>query len=446
MSRLYHRHEGHRFFEAWEEMKDEPRRAECRRRLDDYIRHAQQLPYYQERLSGYDPDAEHPLANVPVMHPDELKALLPPFGRDIVVGESDDYCVFQSGGTTGFPKTALFSSEEMDGLDMANARGYFATGLVPSDRVGNLFAGGSLYMTFIHINNMLQRYGCTSLAFAHLSEPAFFKMVAERFNVNALAGVSSIILKMLRAVADMGPTSLKIEKIYFGGEHLYEADKVLLRERFGTKTILSPGYGTVDTWYIGYQCEQTPTGIFHTFDDQCWTEIVNEETGEACAAGEVGLVYATPFPRRLTPVIRYRVGDQARWVPTPCPCGRLTPLFELLGRGDDMFRIGFDTLDYNQMQAVMLAIGTAVGQFQMERRRRDSIDELVIRAETDVPESDRATLAQRIVDGILLARPVLAKNIAEGTAWPVVVELMPPRTLPLNPRTGKLKRVIDLKS
>jgi phenylacetate-coenzyme A ligase PaaK-like adenylate-forming protein len=419
--------------------------VECRRRLDAYVRHARQLPYYRTRLAAYDADAAHPLAGVPVMQPDELKALLPPFGREIVIGAADDYQVFQSGGTTGFPKTALFSPEEMDALDLANARGYYATGLLPADRVGNLFAGGSLYMTFIHINNMLQRYGCTSFAFAHLAEPGFFKMVAERFQVNVLAGVSSIILKMLRAVAELGETTLKIEKIYFGGEHLYEADKVLLVERFGTTTILSPGYGTVDTWYIGYQCALTPTGVFHAFDDQCWIEIVDEETGEACAPGDVGLVYATPFPRRLTPVVRYRVGDQARWLSTACPCGRATPLFELLGRGDDMFRIGFDTLDYSQISAALGTLGTIVGPFQMERRRRDSIDELVVRIETEAPQPERPDLSRRIVAAILAARPVLAKNIAQGTAWPVVVELLPPHGLPLNPRTGKLKRVIDLK-
>lgn len=446
MTRLYDRAKGHAFFEAWEEYSVERRSEESRRTLDGYVKLARTLPYYRERLEGYDAAATHPLANVPVMHPDELKELLPPFGRKIVVGETDDYCVFQSGGTTGFPKTALFSSEEMEALDMANARGYFAVGLKPTDRVGNLFAGGSLYMTFIHINNMLQKYGCTSFAFAHLSEPAFFKMVSEKFNVNALAGVSSIILKMLRAVAEMGETTLKIEKIYFGGEHLYDADKALLREKFGTKVILSPGYGTVDTWYIGYQCDRTPTGFFHAFDDQCWIEIVDEETGQNCAPGETGMVYATPFPRRLTPVIRYRVGDLAKWVTAACPCGRTTPLFELLGRGDDMFRIGFDTLDYTQISAVMGKIGTVIGPFQMERRRRDTIDELVVRAETDAPASQHPALIARITEAILAARPVLAKNIQEGTAWPIVVELLPSKGLPLNPRTGKLKRVIDLKT
>lgn len=446
MTRLYERARGHAFFEAWEEYSADRRAEESRRSLDDYVKLARQLPYYRTRLEGYDGAATHPLAGVPVMHPDELKGLLPPFGREIVIGETGDYQVFQSGGTTGFPKTAIFTSEEMDALDMANARGYYATGLKPTDRVGNLFAGGSLYMTFIHINNMLQRYGCTSFAFAHLSEPAFFKMVAEKFDVNALAGVSSIILKMLRAVAEMGDTTLKIEKIYFGGEHLYDADKALLREKFGTRTILSPGYGTVDTWYIGYQCEETPTGFFHAFDDQCWIEIVDEETGQNCSAGQIGMVYATPFPRRRTPIMRYRVGDLAKWTGTTCPCGRQTPLFELLGRGDDMFRIGFDTLDYTQISNVMMKIGTVIGPFQMERRRRDTIDELVVRAETEAPPSAHPQLIARITEAILAARPVLAKNIQEGTAWPIVVELVAPESLPLNPRTGKLKRVIDLSS
>ena len=52
------------------------------------------------------------------------------------------------------------------------------------------------------------------------------------------------------------------------------------------------------------------------------------------------MLYATALPRRLTPIVRYRVGDRARWLGCRCACGRTTPLFELLGRGDDILRIG----------------------------------------------------------------------------------------------------------
>lgn len=440
---FYDRASAYRFFDAWEETPAAARDATVRRRLDDYVRMARELPFYRGRLDGYDPKAPYPLRNVPVLTPDELKASLPPFSRALVRGDRDNYCVFQSGGTTGFPKTALFSSAEMEAIDLANARGYYATGLLPTDRVGNLFAVGSLYMTFIHINNMLQRYGCTSLAFSHVSEPAFFKTVAERFGVNVLAGVSSIILNMLREVAAQGETTLKIERIYYGGEHMYDADKKLLAERFGTQTVLSPGYGTVDTWYIGYQCTAAATGVFHAFDDQCYLEIVDEDTGEHCPPGATGMTYATPFPRELTPIVRYRVGDLARWSKAPCVCGRATPTFELFGRGDDKFRIGFDTIDYDQILAVLAPFGARLGPAQMERRRRDSKDELVLRIECEAPPPARSALAAEVALAVVGARPVLRKNIAEGTAWPVVVELVDARSLPLNPRTGKLKRVID---
>jgi phenylacetate-CoA ligase len=317
-----------RFFDSWEEVGSDERNFLVRKKLDDYVKLSRELPFYQKRLQSYDPKSEHPLSQVQVLLPDELKSALPPFGSDLVRQNAGAYSVFQSGGTTGFPKTALFSSDEMDGLDLANARGYYACGLLPSDRVGNLFAAGSLYMTFIHINAMLQRYGCTSLAFSHVVDPSFFKMVAEKFQVNTLAGVSSIILNVLRETART-ETSLTLEKIYYGGEHMYDSDKIMLKEKFGTKQILSPGYGTVDTCYIGYQCTHTPTGVFHAFDDLCYIEIVNEETGRPTAIEETGMIYATAFVRKLTPIMRYRVGDLARWIKAPCSCGRKTPLFEL---------------------------------------------------------------------------------------------------------------------
>jgi phenylacetate-coenzyme A ligase PaaK-like adenylate-forming protein len=267
--------------------------------------------------------------------------------------------------------------------------------------------------------------------------------VVQLFRVNCLTGIASVVLNALRAFPNAD--GIQIDKIFFGGEHLYEADKREIENKFGTKTILAPGYGTVDTWYIGYQCEKTGTGVFHAHDDQTYIEIVNEDTGEAVTPGEAGMMYATAFPRRVTPIVRYRVGDRAMWLAERCACGRTTPLFQLLGRGDDVLRIGYDSVDYNAVQAHVLTVPGLSGSIRMEKEREEGKDRLVIKIETEVAVSNRPVLANRFAETFVEARPSLRDFVKKGTVWPIRVELVDPGTLPRNPKTGKLIRVVDVR-
>lgn len=433
-----------RFYDPWEGLPQEKRRILIRENLDAYIRFAaDSVPYYRERLALYDPKAEFPLLKVPALSSTDVRGLVPPASNQLVVGGTKDYTVFQSGGTTGIPKTTLFSHAELEGLNLPNARGFFALGLQESDRVANLFAVGALYMTFIHINRMLQQYGCMNFPFSNYAPPDFVHTVTKLFNVNVFTGIASVVMNCLRGMSEIGAEGIQIEKIFYGGEHLYEADKQEIRNRFGTKIIAAPGYGTVDTWYLGYQCLDCPTGVFHAHDDQSYMEIIDEDSGDPCSNGVVGMLYATALPRRLTPIVRYRVGDRAKWIGEPCSCGRTTPLFKLLGRGDDVLRIGYDSIDYNAIQEAVLKVKGLTGTVQMEKQREQGRDRLVLRIETELPAPSHGDAAAELEKVILDARPTWRDFTNKGITWPLKIELVTLGGLPRNPRTGKLIRVVD---
>lgn len=174
-----------------------------------------------------------------------------------------------------------------------------------------------------------------------------------------------------------------------------------------------------------------------------YIEVVDESTNQHCTPGEIGMLYVSVFPRRLTPILRYRVGDRVRWLKDACPCGRTTPLFQLLGRGDDVLRIGYDSIDYSAVQALVSRLSGLEGPIQMEKRRKEGRDQLILRIETSEPKESWKTLVQSVENAFAQDRPSFREFVKKGTVWPLEVELLPKGSLPYNPRTGKLIRVID---
>ncbi len=435
------------FYDSWEIMNPEDQAIAQRKKLVEYINFARSsVPFYKERLAGFNESDEEPLAAILPLTSSDLRPLLPPVSTKLLSLTTEYYTVFQSGGTTGFPKSTLFSFDELEMLNLPNSRGFFAIGLTKEDRVANLFAVGGLYMTFIHINRMLQQYGCKNFPFSNHTATDFIHTVTKLFGINCFTGIASVILNTMRGMIHLGIDGLNIEKVFFAGEHLYEADQNELKEKFGVKCIKSPGYGTVETWYIGYQCDHCPLGVFHAHNDQCYIEIVNPDDGKHSGKGVPGLLYVTPFPRRLTPVIRYSVGDRAKWLSDSCSCGRTTPLFKLMGRGDNILRIGFDSVDYEYIQQILSEYKGLSSNVQIEKKRVDGRDLLVVRVETTEGEASSNWMGQmqhELEAKITEGRPSLREAVAKESVWPISVEILKPGALPRNSRTGKLIRVVD---
>ncbi len=70
-------------------------------------------------------------------------------------------------------------------------------------------------------------------------------------------------------------------------------------------------------------------------EDTIITELLDPDTLQPIAPGEVGEIVVTTLDKEASPVIRYRTGDRARLSDRPydCPCGRIgMPLIGLVGR------------------------------------------------------------------------------------------------------------------
>lgn len=93
-------------------------------------------------------------------------------------------------------------------------------------------------------------------------------------------------------------------------------------------------YGAVENCLFASQCEY---GAYHVSPEVGIVEIL-DDAGNPAAPGELGTVVCTGLLNELQPLIRYAIGDMARWaIDQSCRCGRQMAIIEgVEGRYEDM--------------------------------------------------------------------------------------------------------------
>ncbi len=112
---------------------------------------------------------------------------------------------------------------------------------------------------------------------------------------------------------------------------LHDFERTLIEEVFCCK--VTNRYGCEEVSLIACECERHE-GL-HVNSDCVYVEILDKD-GAACQPGQPGRVVVTDLHNRAMPIIRYEVGDMARWSNKPCSCGRTLPLLaQIEGRVAD---------------------------------------------------------------------------------------------------------------
>jgi glycosyltransferase involved in cell wall biosynthesis len=95
-------------------------------------------------------------------------------------------------------------------------------------------------------------------------------------------------------------------------------------------------YGMAEMVAAASECAE---GSLHGWPDVGVAEVLHDEADEPVGPGESGRLVATGLVNRAMPLIRYGVGDRARFAPDSrrCACGRGLPILEQIeGRSDDV--------------------------------------------------------------------------------------------------------------
>lgn len=401
--------------------------------------------YYFERLPEQPLQSLDDLQQVPVMSQAEFRAHLPPEGTGGLAGPLEATYAFASGGTTGHPKLVYYSAQELDRSAADIAYGLQTAGVRPGMVAANLMNAGNLWGSFQMVNLVLEKCRCHILPIAAQSGPEEALSFMRALGAEVAVGIPSFMISLAQQAQNQGITDLHLKIMATGGEHFLDQAKAFVKPLLGVQQFVSAGYSSNDTGPIGYQCSRCNAGIHHLFQENCCLEVLDEETLLPVPVGETGKLVVTKLHNRLMPIIRYDIGDRGRMIGQACPCGRTESLFELLGRSDDILNIGGYNVSPDYLASVLAKVPGLSPHFRMIARNDGPLPLLYVECESVAPcSADEAHEWSALLQHEL---PVALAGIRtllnlKSIAIPRFVVLQP-GSIPRNPRTGKIRRVID---
>ncbi|MER6251975.1 phenylacetate--CoA ligase family protein [Streptomyces sp. NPDC001584] len=417
--------------------------------LSDLIRFARDnSPYYRDLYASLPPHVDR-LTDLPVVDQEKFWAANALHDSRVLTGPLSEATVYKTGGTTGSPKFSVYTRDEWRTFVTAFGQGLVDTGLRPGHRVADLFYAGELYASFLFVLDSLAHAPVDNVrlpigggAPLESTIPTLRDLAAQ-----VLTGTTTTLCRLAEQVIASGVPLDPVELLLFGGEALFDDQRRLLAAAFPGAEVRSVGYASVDAGLLGRPVPGPDARVHRAFTPYAVVEILDDSTGEPITEpGQPGRVVVTSLFRRLMPIIRYPAGDRAEWT------GTGPGHFRILGRAEEGVRVGPVSLYTQDAQDAVAAAdteGRVVGM-QLVVRRWDGRDGLVLRLATapgddvgDQVAGGRAALAEAVVTELEAVRPLYPDSVRAGFVHPLSVEWARHRDLAVNPRSGKLVRVLD---
>ena len=289
------------------------------------------------------------LARLPFLSKDELRT----DGRQLLTISPPPRgtATFKSSGTTGTP-TEIYYTAEFHALEVAVAesRNFKWAGVTHTDR--RVMFGARKVCRFTQTRPPFWRFSpAENMAYAsvyHLAPdfvPAYIDFL-RRYKPRVVMGYPSALYTVAQYALAHDYLPAAAHAICTTSEKVPDHMRTAIETAWQAK--IYDRYGAVEGCMFASQCEY---GRYHVSPEIGIIEILDSR-GNAVGPGVDGEVVCTGLQNVLQPLIRYRIGDCARWaVDQSCPCGRELPVLDgIEGRVEDVCRtadgrhiIRFDT-------------------------------------------------------------------------------------------------------
>jgi phenylacetate-CoA ligase len=330
------------------------------------------------------------LQDLPLTDKEELRASQEgdyPYGDYLACTPEKVTRIHRTSGTTGRSLILANSAKDAEIIAQQGARGMWASGLRPSDRVVHclnyqMWTGGVTdHMT-------LEATGATVLPYGVGGTSRLIEVIRE-LGITAISctpSYPSLLEKIIRDQFCLKPRDLGLRLALFGGEAGLDnpAFRKGLEDVWGFG-VRNANFGLSEVMStMGSQCEHT-TDLHFLSDDVIFLELLDPVTGQRqkIEEGTSGELVCTHVEKECQPLIRYRTRDVITITGTgPCSCGRTSFRFRVSGRTDDMFNVrGVNVFPSAVHKVISGSADLASGQFRIILAGLGPYDRITIRAE-----------------------------------------------------------------
>ena len=407
------------------------------KRLQQTLQHAYaNSPVYRAKFdaAGVHPDDCQSLADI-AKFPFTTKADLRdsyPFGMFAVPREQ---CarIHASSGTTGKPTVVGYTLKDIDTWSTVVARSIRAGGAKPGDMV-HISYGYGLFTGGMGAHYGAEKLGLTVVPFGGGQTERQVQLIQD-FKSNIIMVTPSYMLAIAdefeRQGIDPKTSSLRIG--IFGAEPWTNDMRAAIEKRMNIDAVDIYGLSEVMGPGVASECIETKDGPT-IWEDHFYPEIINPETGEPVADGEMGELVFTSLTKEALPIIRYRTRDLTRLLPGTARSMRR--MEKITGRSDDMMIIRGVNVFPSQIEELILKRAELAPHYQCVLTREGPMDDLKVLIETKPgvsPDSIEARAAAKQLQHeikVYIGSSVAIELKAEGG---------------VERSQGKAKRVVDLR-
>jgi phenylacetate-CoA ligase len=377
------------------------------------------------------------LHKLPFIAKDELRRSqdeTPPFGAHVCATQEEVAWLPSTSGTTGTPLLLPRTAEDIETWTELNARAFTAVGIGPDDIYQNILTYNWIYGG-LALHWGAQRTGATVVN-AGMGNTEKQIWALKYMGTTAFHATPSYLIHLGNRFAEVGETDqLKVRSIVAGGEvGMAGAEaKQRLRSLFPQVETFADVGGVTDVGtMIWAECRQMVGG--HLAEDSVICEVLDVDSGEPVAPGEVGELVFTDVVTKGAPLLRYKVNDLTRIDEEPCACGRTLARMPdgILGRADDMLTVRAANVYPSAIDEIVKSFEEIRGEYQVVIDKPRDLDVMTLRLERAGELSDEAEreLVGRIDQRVKMAFGSRAE-----------IEILDPGTLPTF--VYKAKRIID---
>lgn len=335
------------------------------------------VPFYHEKLesvgitSGSQIKSLADINKIPFTTKEDLNNNYP-YGF-LAVDKSKIARIHASSGTTGKPKLAFYTKNDLELWKKLSARVLRLNGLLEED-IFQISVGYGLFTGAFGFHYGAEEVGAAIIP-ASTGNTQKQLVLLEDLGVTAFMATPSYATYISELIKEKDPNheKFKLKKILLGAERATSNMRNIIEKNTGVET--RDNYGLTECFGPGVAGECDAREGMHISEDYFYPEIVDPQTGEQLEEGKQGELVFTTLLKEGFPLLRYRTRDITSLNYDKCKCGRTTVRMDYpYARVDDMFVIKGVNVYPSQIEELIDKIPELTHQYKIVLNRNNNID------------------------------------------------------------------------